>query len=653
LPELIGSLVLHVGLGVALACLVWAVGAAFIARPAAFAYPVGLLVVMAAAFAVLVTAWLAIPLVLLGLVALARARRELASLARACRGAFGWALPGILGLPFALGLVFHGPTESLDSKSYGDMVFYAAKLVAASDSILPFRDLTVEGEPSAYVEAGSSFLGAALAWLPGLDPIQFQTTALPAFALAAIAIGVGLTPRGTGPGTRFLPLAGLLGAALVAYPTWLTESPPVALALPLAFSLYALVSGPLPLPLLVLVSAVAAIDLVLTKGFAALLLGAAAGWAFARDHIRGLDRRALVLVGAAAAALVASVLLLFFATSGWLTERLVLSFRPDDALRGLVDQVDARDTQRAGPGVELLGLLALLAVLARMRAWPFVALLAVALAGHELVGGHGFDILVGLSILPAALLWRARPELVAKHRRLALTAAVLLVLSAWFRDTASVRAGLVFVVLLGLATVGAFAERRALAFYAASATALLVGLAGRSLVAFVLLVGLVAIAVLAPALHRVAAPVALAGAAAIAAASALHLTTGPPTLTQEDHALWNRVAEVVPKDGLVFTSLTGPVISGEEGWNYYPGVAGRQIWLAGWSNTVLLVDEQERARRLRLNEEVVSGRVRPDSVPLERAYSSYFAVLRTGEPVPSGWRRLYGNDDLVLYRIPA
>jgi hypothetical protein len=664
--ELIGSLVLHLVLGIAVALAVWVWGLGLgcwlllwrkggvSTQYVAFAYPLGLLALFGGAFSVLVEPWLAVVVALAAaapLVALARARRSVASLARACRGAFLYALPGTIGLPLALGLLLHGPTEQLDSNAYGDMVFYAAKLVSATDSVLPFRDLTVEGEPSAYVEAGASFLGAALACLPGLDPVLFQTTTLPAFALSAIAIGVGLSPCGTGPAVRFLPVAGLLAATLVAYPTWLTESPPVALALPLGFSLYALVSGPVPLPLLTLVSAVVVLDFVLTKGFGALLVAVFAGWAFARDHARGLDGRALLLLGGSAAALAGVVLVLFLVTSGWLTERFAFSFRPDDAVGGLIDQLDVRTTVRAGPGVELLGLLVLFAALVRMRAWPFVVCLAVALAGHELVGGHGFDILVGLSILPSALLWRARPELVAEHRALAVSAAALLALSAWFRDTSAVRAGLVFVVLLALATVGAFAERRARAFSPAAAAALLLALAGRSLVAFVVLLGLAAIAALAPALHRVAAPVALAAAAVIAATSELHLTTNPSTLTHEDYAMWSRVADAVPKDGLVFTSLTGPLISGEQGWNYYPGVARRQIWLAGWSNSVLLVDQDERARRLRLNEEVVSGRRSPDSVPLERAYSSYFAVLRAAAPAPSGWRRLYGNDDLVLYRI--
>jgi hypothetical protein len=663
--SLIAGLALHVAIGVALAVVTWSIGLGvqlLVARSrdvrgthAVFAYPIGLLALVLAAFAVLVDAWLAVPVALLAiapLAALVRARGRLAPLARACAEPFLYALAGIAGLPVALGLLLHGPTATLDSNAYGDMLFYAAKLVSAADSVLPFRDLTVEGEPSAYVEAGSSFLGGALAWIPGLDPVLFQTTALPAFALAALAIGIGVLPRPAGPGQRFLPVAGLLAAALVAYPTWITDSPPVALTLPLACSLYVMATERIPLATLVAVSLVIALDLFLTKGFAAAMFVFVFCWAFVRDHARGIDRRVLLLGAGAVVAIGIALLAFFLATSGWLTERLALSFRPDDSIRGLLDQLDERDTSRAGLGFELFGLLALLAALVRMRAWPFVGFVLVGLAGHELVGGHGFDILVGLSILPAALLWRARPELPARHRALALTAAVLLVLSAWFRDTSALRAGLVFVVLLALATIGAFAGRRVLAYYPAAAVAILLGLSGRPFVAFVLLVALVLTAELAPAANRVVAPAGVAAAALIAAVSSLHLTTNPPTLTSDDYRLWREVEQVVPRDGLVFTSLTGPVISGEQGWNYYPGVANRQIWLAGWSNSFLLVDEEERARRLRLNAEVVRGGRDPEDVRLERHYGSTFGVLRAAERAPGGWRLLYRNDDLALYRIP-
>jgi hypothetical protein len=103
----------------------------------------------------------------------------------------------------------------------------------------------------------------------------------------------------------------------------------------------------------------------------------------------------------------------------------------------------------------------------------------------------------------------------------------------------------------------------------------------------------------------------------------------------------------------VFTSQTGPRITGTQGWNYNPGVSGRQLYLAGWSNSRLLVDEAERARRLRLNRGVLTGALRPESLPLEGRFGSYYAVLRAGEPAPTSFLPLYRNERYVLYRIES
>jgi hypothetical protein len=658
MAELIAGIGLHVVLGLVLCAAIWGLGLGWLllARwrgSAVFAYPVGLLAATLAAFAALLSPWLAVPALLATLApvaALVRGWSRVGPLVRACLRPLGWALPGVVGLPVALGLLFHGPTAELDSNAFGDMVFYAAKVVTAEQSVVPFRDLLVEGEPSAYVEAGSSFLGAVLAWIPGFDPILFQTTLLPALALASIPVGLALL--GGVRETRWLPLAGLLAVAMVAYPTWLTESPPVTLALPLAFSLYVIARDPLPLGRLTGVAAIVALDYALTKGFGALLLAAVVLYAFARDHVRDLDPRRAVLVAGAAALLGGMVIAFFLVTSGWLTELFVFNFRPDDAVRGLADQLDRRDTNKAGLGLELAGLLVLLAALTRTRAWPFVATVVVALVGHELLGGHGFDVLVGTAVLVAALLFWRRTDALAAQRWLVGASAALLVLSAWLRDTASVRAGLVLVVLLAWALVGAFAGRRVVWLWAAGAAAALASLAGRSFVGFVLLLAVLGAATLMPRLRWAAAAGAAAVALALATTSDLALETHAPTLTTEHYRVWSAAAKAVPRDGLVYTSMTGPVISGEQGWNYYPGVIARQLYLAGWSNSVLLVDEEERARRLRLNADVLAGRSPPGGVPLERRYSSYFAVVRAENDPPAGWTRLYANDRFELYRIP-
>src|SRR5207253_2590560 len=160
--------------------------------------------------------------------------------------------------------------------------------------------------------------------------------------------------------------------------------------------------------------------------------------------------------------------------------------------------------------------------------------LVVGIAGTWFVGGHGLDITIGIAIVLAALSLLEAPAALERERLLLAPAAVLLAVSAWFRDISGIRAGFVFCALFAVAT-----------------------------------------------------------------------------LTHADYGVWHAVRAVVPRDGLVFTSLTGDRISGYEGWDYYPGVARRQLYLAGWSDSPLLVEPKMRRARLASNAAVLQGRMRP------------------------------------------
>ncbi len=599
--ELTVAIVAHAALGVGLAVAVWAVGLGCVRglrEGDGLAYPFGLLMLSVAALLVVASPFLGPVALVLVLAPLVRLRGS-GGVFRRIVPPFAWSLPAALGLGLALGLLNHGPTREEDSTAYGDMLFYAAKTVAATESLLPFRDLTVEGEHHVWVESGWTFLAAALSWLPGVDVVLLQAATAPAFLVAAVAIGAGLLPV---PGRRsaWLPLAAVLAVSFVAYPTWLTESPPVALAVPLAFPMYALWRRQLPATWFAAAVAVIGIDLFLTKGFGGIPFAVVATVVLLRDHAR--RPWAYVLFAAAAAAGV----VVFVLTSAWLADLLELKFLPADAIRGLRRQLDVRDTQAAAPAFQVVGQALLAAALLRARAFTFAAALGAGLFATWMVGGHGFDITVGLSVLLAALCFLERQELLERHRLLVAAAAVSLTLSAWFRDIAGVHAGFLLVALLAAGLVAAFVRR----------------------------------------------PLPVAAAAAVVAFGVLlGLGERQTTLTREDYAVWHRVADAVANDALVFTSQTGPEVTGTQGWNYYPGVAGRQVYLAGWSNSPLLVDRAQRARRLRLNREVLSGRLSPTLLRLSRRYGVYYAVLLRGERAPSSFRPVYRNGRFVLYRI--
>jgi hypothetical protein len=590
--ELTLAIVAHAALGVALAAGVWSIGLGVVPRGREpIAYPFGLVLSVAAATLALLSGWL-LPLSLaLVLPPLVRGARRLpAATLRA-------AVPAA-ALGTALGFVNHGPTESVDSSAYGDMLFYAAKVVSAGESLVPFRDLLVAGERQVWVESGWMLVGGALDGLPGVDPILFQAVTAPAFFLAALATGFGFVRRA---GPALDELVALLAVGAIAYPTWLTESPPVALAAPLAFSLYGVWRDPLPLRLLLAVGSACAVSFFLTKVLGLLPLTIVGAVAIVRDH----RRVAPALLGGAAAAAAAAVAL-FAADSAWLADVLEAKFLPADAARGLRRQLDVRDTQAASTGVLMVGELLLAAALARQRAWTLVAVLGVAIAGGWLLGGHCFDIVLGLAVLLAAVLVLDRG---VRDPLLLAAAALALGVGAWFRDIAGVGSTLLPLALIFSAVLLALAPRpRAIAVVAA--------------------------------------------AAAVVAGLVVFPADRPTTLTSADHDAWSEMRATVPPDGLVFTSETGPVVTGDQGWNYYPGVWARQLYIAGWSNSPLLVDDDERRRRLARNRSVLKGRLDPRSLELDREYSSYYAVVDSSSRVPASFARLYGNRELTLYAIP-
>src|SRR5918995_3551227 len=472
---LLPEIVLHALLGIALALLVYAVGGGWVRlarRDEAFAYPAGVLAVVAAAWLFLVTPWFA-PVSLALLVPLLWSRLAMRSLAQASPFAFG--------LGVALGVLWHGPTAEEDSHAYGDLLFYAAKLVSAREGVLPLRDLLVEDTGSTYLEAGWTFVGGALG---GVDPVLFHAAAAPAFLVAAIALGARATGIRLAAGTAaaLAPLA----VAVIAYPTWITESAPVAFALPLAFGIDAVLRRRMPLGELAFGAATLAAAFVLTKGFGLVPLAVAAAIALFAHHRDELHARTLLRYAVPAALVGVATVVYFATTSSWLADVLGAKFLPATAVEGIADQFDHRDTQALAP--------------------------ALLVAGQLLLG-------------------------------------VVLAASVVCRDISGIRTGAMLALLLGGGVLAALS------------------------------------------VPRVAAGVAAVSAVGVATL-ALSISQGALTLTTEDHDVWREVRERVPRDGLVFTSETGPEITGDQGWNYYPGVAGRAVYLAGWSSSPLLVDAE-------------------------------------------------------------
>jgi len=624
------SIVLHTLLGIGLAAIVWAVGFGYLGmsgqrldrRAATDAYPVGLLVVVVSAMLVLAEPWLVIvaaALMLLPAATAPRWRGQAAEVFRPCAATLAWALPGVVGFSVVLGLLLHGPDEDRDSSAFGDMFFYVNKITSATDSLIPFRDLLAEGQSIIYVEGAPSFIGAVLLRSPGFDPVLFHTTTLTAFLLTSVCIGLTLVRETSRSASRAalgsLAALALVFVAMVPYPTWVTESPPLAMSLPLTFSIYRLWADErIAIPWFAALTAVLAVDLLLTKVVAAIPFGIVVVFALLhryRHHPRFQQvalRATAVLAGGAILMIV-----LLFLTAGWYVLLFDLEFFPARAARGLWSQIETRDTHAAAPAATIVGELLLLAIVVRARSWAIAAALATSVAASWFLAGQGFDgAVVTANLLAALVLWH-RNDLLRTQRLLLGAAALALALSVWFREIYGLRAGLILLILFGLGLLPAVAQR----------------------------------------LQRLALVLATGLLLALAAgwAGGLRLSSAEVTLTPADYAVWQRVKELVPREGLVFTTMTGPQVTPREGWNNYPSIAGRQIYLAGWYDGRLTSQPDELDRRLELNTQVLAGELAPDQLDLGRDFEAFFAVTRRSERVPPSFEQLYANRSFALYRI--
>ncbi|HEX6702570.1 MAG TPA: hypothetical protein VF101_17715, partial [Gaiellaceae bacterium] len=140
MAALTASILFHAALGIVLAGLVWAIGAGWLVllrrplsldRELVFAYPLGLLATLVACG--LLLTWrplgaVGAALVVAPFVVAVRSRALFASAARLASAAVARGLAAILGLATTLGFFLHGPTASVDSNAFGDVVWYAAKL---------------------------------------------------------------------------------------------------------------------------------------------------------------------------------------------------------------------------------------------------------------------------------------------------------------------------------------------------------------------------------------------------------------------------------------------------------------------------------------------------------------------------------------------
>jgi hypothetical protein len=136
------------------------------------------------------------------------------------------------------------------------------------------------------------------------------------------------------------------------------------------------------------------------------------------------------------------------------------------------------------------------------------------------------------------------------------------------------------------------------------------------------------------------------------AAGAFH--AGPrekPGFTPATCDIWLAVRAHTAADDLIFTDQVDATESRTGGWNDYALTARRQFFLVTWTSHWLRSDPAELAARLRENETVLTGAIRPGQLRLSRAYSDYYAVIPVKRSPPPGAVLIYANGAFALYRL--
>ena len=316
-----------------------------------------------------------------------------------------WGAPAAVGLALALGAYYHGPGRTYDSWAGGDIAFYAGRIAAARHSLFPFPDLAAAGHHFTYAEIGPSLVGAALSWLPGFDPFLFGATTLPLVGMLSVLVGFALLERPVEPRWTDVLVVTTLAVSMTSYGSWLVESSPVALAVPLVFPMYALYRRALTLPRLIGATAVLAFLCVCLKVLMLLPLAVLVGAAVLRDHRRALAGRRGALLAGGLVVVAAAVVVTLFATAGSFGDLVHLRV---STWRHGAGRRDVSRTSYApgGPALFLVGAIVLAVALARERRYALVVAVALPTLLMQFVDGINFEIAVDAAVFAAALdLW--------------------------------------------------------------------------------------------------------------------------------------------------------------------------------------------------------------------------------------------------------
>jgi hypothetical protein len=531
-------------------------------------------------------------------------------------------LPLSLAFGCWMGLLWHGPTETLSGLPSGDPVYYSALITSLSGQFYPFRDLGyVYGAPFTYLSMLFPMLGAAIGKVASLDPLLFIVAS--GASTFVLAVGLMLQLYMSGTGILFNAHSRSIVAITVAltiisanrFPYWVVGSVPVAHAVPLTIGVAFWVRKTDSFAWLIGVS-FAIIGSLLSKVVSLAVLVPFAAAPLVNNLLR-LSRTYLVaafLVTAAAAA-VAALLLYKYASFF-----VVLAPPGPESLTMPWNRYTLMAVlplfMREMSAVLLAGIAFLLTDWLRASAIAFGFLLFLVYPFFIY-----FDFIC--AILLFGLVACDDVERLRKYRVLVLGALALALPAALLTDLAGISSGVIWLLCVGGVTWAAMPREPSLMSRA------LVRIVPATLA--LLCIGLIGVA-----------------------RGNLILSSGwgPVVLTPAVREVWLAARDRTPADALIFTDQTGLEPTLLEGWNTYAIIGGRQIFASSiYTNPETRLNRVRAMEVLAENDAVLEGRLPPGQLKLPGKYSAFYAVVSCARSVPPSWPRVFGNQTYCLYQM--
>jgi hypothetical protein len=520
-----------------------------------------------------------------------------------------------------LGLLWHGPTDTLSGSPTGDLTFYAGTIWSLADQPYPLIDLGYENDVArGYFNSLFPAVGAALLPIPGFDPFLYLlasggTSYILLSSLMLHLYVADRAPRSAGSFAVLILVLSLLAAAR--YPYWVVESIPLVFALPLAIAVWWMTErGRINFRWSIAATVAGLGGSVLSKVTTAAVLvplGASGLWKQFR------------LVSYSVQALALGIACLF----GVYCIAMLSHFLPAFIGAAEAGPESFRNPQWWFVSRDVATLL--LALLAWRVADAPVALAITLGLSTFLLFAFLFQVNFVCVSLLLGLIAFSNPEKLVRSRLLAFVAFALALPAAILSDPAGISSGIIWAICVGGAVL------------LAVSSAVHIGIL--SLLTF-RVSAVIAMTTL------IFAGLGLVGIARgnVIADSGWH--NFEPQLTPELKGIWSAVRQLTPPNALIFTDQVDESINVLGGWNTYAFSGQRQIFLSSYYTVLDLRNDKAKLRQvLAINDSVLRGIMNPVEVPTRSHYDSVFAVISKSRTVPPGWKNIYGNRDYAIFQI--